>query len=68
MALFEVAVLEHPEKKKDESQKPEKLVGKPEYVIAKDGQAAALRFMRDHAAALADLDMDRVEVLVRPFA
>jgi len=64
--LYEVTVLERPtEKQVEEEGAEERLVMKPECVIAHDAQSAAVRAVMD-----ADLDVDkaRMEVLVRPFA
>ena len=64
--LFEVAILEKPTKADAENGATEKLVFGPKAVVAKDSQGAVL------AAVLGDdkptVDMNKAEVLVRPFA
>lgn len=65
MALFEVAVLEHPTKKEKEDGSQEKLVIGPKAVIAKDAQSAAIAAVMGEGKTL---DYTRIEVLVRPFA
>lgn len=67
MPLFEVAILEKPTKKESEEGAGEKLVFGPKAVVARDQQAAAI------AAVLAGdgpkgANLERMEVLVRPFA
>ena len=67
MPLFEVAILEKPTKKEAEEGAGEKLVFGPKAVVARDSQSAAI------AAVMAgdvpkDIDRQRMEVLVRPFA
>lgn len=66
MPLFEVAILELPVKKKDE-EGIEKLIFGPECMIAKSDKAAANRALIQNADKLADVDPDRLQVLVRPF-
>ena len=64
--LFEVAILELPTKKEAEEGKVERLVFGPKPVVANDAQSAAI------AAVLGEekieIDRDRMQVLVRPFA
>jgi hypothetical protein len=66
MPLFEVAILEKPTKKEAEDGKGERLAFGPKAIIAADAQSAAI------AAVLSedkiDVDRQRMEVLVRPFA
>jgi len=62
--LYQVAVLEIPKKVKDEEEHPPVLLYQPECVIAKDDQSAALKVVQKLGTGL---DMDRVEVIVRPF-
>jgi hypothetical protein len=66
MPLFEVAIIEKPTKKEAEDGAIEKLVFGPKAVIARDHQAAVV------AAILGpdqpQVDMNKAEVLVRPFA
>jgi len=67
MPLFEVAIIEKPSKKEiEEGTGAEKLVFGPKCVIAADTQTAGMRaIMKDPEAA--KIDMDKAEVLVRPF-
>lgn len=66
MPLFEVAILKKPTKKEvEDGSAREELVFGPKAVVAKDDQSAAI------AAVMASgekIDMERAEVLVRPFA
>lgn len=66
MPLFEVAIIEKPTKKEAEEGAQEKLVFGPKAVIARDGQSAAIAAVMGGDKLTAD--MNRVEVLVRPFA
>ena len=65
--LYEVAVIEHPKKKKGESKGMEKLIFGPDCVIAGDEQQAAISTILDNAGKFDGVDRDRMEVLVRPF-
>jgi len=67
MPLFEIAVIEHPKKKKDEELGMEKLILGPIPVISRDAQSAAISVVMDNATKLKDADRTRLEVLVRPF-
>lgn len=65
MALFEVAILEHPTKKEAEEGAGEKLVFGPKAIVANDAQGAAI------AAVMGEdvkVDKARMVVLTRPFA
>jgi len=66
MALFEVAILEKPTKNEAEDGKGERLVFGPKAVIARDAQSAGIAAVLD--ADKLDVNRDRMEVLVRPFA
>lgn len=69
MPLFEVAILENPTKKEiEEGTGKEKLVFGPQFVLAKDTQAAAMHAIMDNAEKVKDINKDRMSVLVRPFA
>lgn len=69
MPLFEVAIMEMPSKKEmDEGTGEEKLAFGPVYVVAKDGQSAALKAVLDNPAKAASVDKSKMAVLVRPFA
>jgi hypothetical protein len=69
MPLFEVAILETPKKGKDvdDTERVEKLVFGPVWTIAKDPQSAAIAAILDNAKAAAEIDRNRMQVLVRPF-
>lgn len=65
--LFEVAVVELPLKKDvEENGALEKLVFGPTFVVAKDQASAGLKALRSVDAK--DIDIDRSQVLIRPFA
>jgi hypothetical protein len=64
MPLFEVAIIEVPTKTDAEAGKSERLVVPPKAVCAKDAQTAAIRVSMD---ANMEIDLDRMQVLVRPF-
>jgi hypothetical protein len=66
MPLFEVAILERPTKKDAEDGKTERLAFGPRPVVAADPQSAAIAAVLD--AGNIDVDRQRMEVLVRPFA
>lgn len=66
MPLFEIAILKTPTKKEKEDGQQEELIVGPEAVIAKDRETAAMAAVRRPEAA--DLDLNRMEVIVRPFA
>lgn len=66
MPLFEVAILERPTKKEAEDGKTERLVFGPRPVIATDPQSAAIAAVLDGGTI--EVDRQRMEVLVRPFA
>ena len=67
MPLFEVAVVLMPTKKGvEEGTEKETLLLGPKAMIAADNQGAALVAGRDEALPK-DVDMNRVQVIVRPF-
>ncbi len=66
MPLYEVAILERPTKKESEEGAVEKLVFGPKAVVARDPQSAAIAAVMGGEAP--KVDMQRAEVLVRPFA
>jgi F420-dependent methylenetetrahydromethanopterin dehydrogenase len=68
MPLFEIAILETPTRKDAEEGATEKLVFGPVYVVAKDGQSAAMRAVLDNTEKMASVNKDRMQVLCRPFA
>lgn len=67
MPLFEVAILQRPTKKEAEDGGNEKLIFGPKFVIAKDEDAAGFAALLGDGGPR-DLDMNRSEVLIRPFA
>lgn len=67
MPLFEVAILERPTKKQGEEGQGERLVLKPTAVVASDQQAAGIIVALDPEINI-DVDRNRMEVIVRPFA
>lgn len=69
MPLFEVAVIQHATKKEIEAgDLPEKLVMKPKLVLAKDRETAGLMGLTQDPTELAGIDLNRAQVLIRPFA
>ena len=66
MPLFEVAILEKPTKNEAEDGKSERIVFGPKAVIARDAQSAGISAVLD--AGTVEVNRDRMEVLVRPFA
>lgn len=68
MPLFEVAIIQKPTKKEiEEGTGVEKLLFGPKSVLSRDGQTAAIAAVTGADAPEA-LDMNRAEVLVRPFS
>jgi hypothetical protein len=67
MPLFEIAILQKPTKKEAEEGATEKLIFGPKSVIARDEQAAGFAALMGSEVPR-DLDMNRAEVLIRPFA
>lgn len=65
MPLFEVAIIEKPTKKEQEEGKGEVLIFGPKAVVARDMQAAAISAVLNGEKPSGDLQ--RMEVLVRPF-
>ena len=66
MPLFEVAILERPTKKEEKDGKFEKLILEPIFIMAKDLQSAGYSAVIKNKDI--DIDTDRMEVLIRPFA
>lgn len=66
MPLFEIAILQTPTKKEREDGGMETLIVAPEAIIAKDKETAAMAAVRRPEAA--GIDLNRMEVIVRPFA
>lgn len=68
MPLFEIAIVQVQTKKEaEEGTGSEKLLFGPKFVLAKDGATAALSAMMGSDAPK-DIDLNRSQVLVRPFA
>jgi len=65
MPLYEIAIIEKPTKKQEEEGATEKLVFGPKAVVARDPQAAAIGAVSGQTTAF---DLNRIEVIVRPFA
>ena len=66
MPLFEVAMLEQPTPEQAKEGAGDKLVYGPVPVVARDSQAAAIgAMMRDDRPK--DINVERLQVLVRPF-
>ena len=66
MPLFEVAILEKPTTKDAEEGKGERLAFGPKAIVANDAQSAAIAAVLDDNKI--EVDRQRMEVLVRPFA
>lgn len=61
--LFEVAIIQHPRKKKGK----ESLLVPPTCVLAKTEEQAYTNVLLDNADKLAKIDRDYMEILIRPF-
>jgi len=68
MPLFEIAIIQKPTKKEiEEGTGEEVLLFGPKPVTGRDAQVAAIKAVTGKDAPV-DIDMNRAEVLVRPFA
>lgn len=67
MPLFEVAILQKPTPKEVEEGKGEELIMAPFAVVAADPQSAAIKATRNQSR-LDNVDYNRIQLLVRPFA
>lgn len=68
MPLFEVAIIQQPTKKEvEEGTGQEKLLFGPTAVLAKDSQSALILAVIG-PDAVQGLDMNRAQVIIRPFA
>jgi hypothetical protein len=68
MPLFEIAIISVLTKKEaEDGVAGEKLLFGPKFVMAKDGQTAAITLVMS-ADGPRDIDMAKAQVLVRPFA
>lgn len=65
MTLFEVAMVYVPSEEERKDGKTEELILEPTPFLASDSQKAAMKAMKEVSG---DVDLDRVQVLVRPFA
>lgn len=66
MPLYEIALIQNPTKIEAENGSLGKLIMPPVYVMARNEQAAGVQAVMANKATLPD-ELDRVEVLVRPF-
>lgn len=64
--LYEVALIQNPTKTEAENGSLGKLIMPPVYVMAKSEQAAGVQAVMANKEKLPD-ELERVEVLVRPF-
>lgn len=67
MQLFQVALIQHPTKKETEEGQSSTLIMEPTAVLAKDHMMAAVQAVAKGKEKIGNIDMARVEVLVRPF-
>jgi hypothetical protein len=67
MPLFEVAILRRPTKKEHEDGAGEELLYGPKAMLAKDKETAGLMVMRSKDVP-EDLDLNRADLIIRPFA
>ena len=67
MPVFEVVIVEKPTKKAAEDGAVERLIYGPKAVVAKDSQTAAIGAVMDGEMPK-DVDLTRVDVLIRPFS
>jgi hypothetical protein len=68
MPLYEGAILEQPTKKEmDEENKTERLVFGPKAFTARNPASASMVLGQLAADAVKDVDVNKLEVLIRPF-
>lgn len=67
MPVFEVVIIQKPTKKELEDGGCETLLLGPKAVVARDAQAAAIGAMMGDEAPK-NVDLSRIDVLIRPFA
>lgn len=65
--LFEVALLLKPTTKEAEDGQIEKLIVKPTPVVAKSPEAAGAKVLKANLTNIEAEDLDRIEVMSRPF-
>lgn len=69
MPLYEVAIVLRSTKKEVEEGAPEEtLVFGPKPVVARDPQLAGMLVMSQNTHPIAEINLDRAQVLIRPFA
>jgi hypothetical protein len=69
MPLYEVAVLKIATKKEvEDGAAPEELVFGPAPILAKDDKTAALKALTGNQDKLSKVDLDKAQVIIRPFA
>ena len=66
MLFWVAAVLEPTKKQREDDGKEEELVLQPKIVVAKDDKGAAIKVVME-ASELKGKDMNRINVVVRPF-
>ena len=66
MLYWVAATLEPNKKQRDEEGKMEELVMQPKIVVAKDDKSAAIKVVME-SDELKGKDLDRIQVVVRPF-
>ena len=66
--LYEVAILEHPKRKKDdENVQTPRIVLEPRVLMARGDQDAAVKTALKFKDELGDADPERIDIIVRPF-
>ena len=65
--LYEVAILEQPEIKKDETPGVPVIVLEPKVLMARNDQDAAVKCALKFNTKLKDVDAERIDFVVRPF-
>lgn len=65
--LYEVALIQKPNKKESEEGGKEKLILAPTCIIAESDKSAGIVAVQQNADKLKGVDLSNVEVLVRPF-
>jgi hypothetical protein len=68
MPVFEVVIVQKPTRKEAEEGGIEKLLYGPKAVVAKDAQAAAIGAVMNGDLNQHDVDLTRIDVLIRPFS
>jgi hypothetical protein len=68
MPVFEVVIVQKPTKKEAEDGGIETLLFGPKAVVAKDAQAAAIGAVMGGDLDRHNVDLTRIDVLIRPFS